>query len=69
MVMTKESDGINLKVSHARNLVHSKSQNSVSVHLGQYLLLQTYFDFLHEKDEEETFVLESQMCTWNHSFN
>jgi len=38
MVMAKEADGINLKESHARNIVHSKSQNSVCVHLGQYLL-------------------------------
>ena len=56
MAMTKESVGITLKVSHARNIVHSKSQNSVCVYLGQYLLLQTYFDFLREKDEEGTFV-------------
>ena len=69
MVMIKESDGINLKKTHASNIVNSKSQNSVCVHLGQYLLLQTYFDFLREKDEEGTFLLETQMCTWNHSLN
>ena len=67
--MAKESDGINLKVSHARTIVTSKSQNNVCVHLGQYLLLQSYFDFLRQKDEQGTFVLESQMCTWNQSLN
>ena len=65
MDMTRESDGIHLTKSHAYKIVQTKSQNSVSVHLGQYLLLKSYFEFLCAKDESGTFVLETQFCTWN----
>ncbi len=48
MDMTRESDGIHLTKSHAYKIVQTKSQNSVSVHLGQYLFLKSYFEFLCE---------------------
>ena len=69
MDMARESDGIHLKESHARKIVQSKSQNSVTVHIGHYFLLKSYFDFLCEKDENGTFLLESQICTWNSSLH
>ena len=65
MDMTRESDGIHLTKSHAYKIVQTKSQNSVPVHIGQYLLLESYFEFLCAKDENGTFVLETQSCTWN----
>jgi len=46
-----------LKMSHAHNIVQTKSQNRVSIHIGQYLLLKSYFDFLCDKDEKGTFLL------------
>ena len=65
--MTKESDGITLKKSHAHNVVQDKALNSVPIHIGQYLLLKDYFAFLSAKDETGTFVLETQTCTWDES--
>ena len=43
--MAKAADGINLKKSHAHNIVQSKSSNSTHIHIGQYLLLKPYFNF------------------------
>jgi len=67
MNMARESDGIHLKESHARKIVQSKSQNSVTVHIGHYLLVKSYFAFLCEKDANGTFLLESQICSWDSS--
>ena len=67
--MARESDGINLKGLHARKIVQNKSQNCVTVHVGHYFLLKSYSDFLCEKDENGTFLLESQICTWNSSLH
>jgi len=41
------------------------NKNSVSVHIGQYLLLESYFEFLCANDEIWTLVLETLFCTWN----
>ena len=65
--MAKAADGINLKKSHAFNIVQNKSSNSTHIHIGQYLLLKSYFEFLCDKDQNGTFVLETQPCTWDPS--
>ena len=56
-----------LKKSQAPNIVKDKGQNSVSIHIAQYLLLKSYFDFLSLKDQEGNFMLETQSCTWDAS--
>jgi len=65
--MVKASDGITLGKTQAHSIVKSKSSTSTHIHIGQYLLLKSYFDFLCDKDQNGTFVLETQPCTWDSS--
>ena len=67
IALTKENDGISLKKSQAHNILKDKGQNNVSIHIGHYLLLKSYFNFLSQKNQEGTFILETQTCTWDAS--
>ena len=67
IALTKENDGISLKKSQAHNILKDKGQNNVSIHIGHYLLLKSYFNFLSQKDQEGTFILDTQTCPWDAS--
>ena len=60
----KATDGLDLKAGQAHNIVQEKSLNGMHVHIGQYLLLPSYFDWLKEIDPDGNLVLETQPCSW-----
>ena len=62
--MMKATDGLDLKAGQAHNIVQEKSLNGMHVHIGQYLLLPSYLDWLKEIDPDGNLVLETQACSW-----
>ena len=57
-------NGLDLKAGQAHSIVQEKSQNGMHVHIGQYLLLPSYLDWLKEIDPDGNLVLETQACSW-----
>ena len=63
-MMIKNSDGIHINKGQAHKIVQDISQNGVHVHIGQYLLLLSYVQFLQEVDQEGSFEIETGISTW-----
>ena len=63
-IMVKATDGFDLKKGQAHSIVQEKSQNGIHVHIGQYLLLPSYLDWLNDIDPDGNLVLETQACSW-----
>jgi len=62
-VLHNNYDGITLGKSQAYRIVKSKTSTSKYIHIGQYLLLKSYFDFVFDKDQKGIFAFETQPCT------
>jgi zinc finger SWIM domain-containing protein 3 len=58
-------NGIDVRKSHANKIVSSKRNDSVEVHIGQYWLLESYFQLLREADPQGTFKLKKQSVDWD----
>jgi 3'-phosphoadenosine 5'-phosphosulfate (PAPS) 3'-phosphatase len=62
--IVRKAGGIQLKVIQAYNVVTSKRQDGVKVHIGQHFLLTSYFEHLQKTDPDGIFILETQHSAW-----
>ena len=63
--MVKERDDISLNKSHAHIIANDKAEDEVHIHIDHYLLLDSFLAFLKEKDSQGTFILETQVYSYN----
>jgi Transposase, Mutator family len=59
------ANGLKIEESHSFKIVSNKTDSSVPKHIGQYYLLQSFFESRKVLDPHGTYILETQYCYWN----